>query len=46
MTPSCKEALLRCAVTWNTNSKNAEAAQVYQETIIKIQENCLICLKL
>ncbi|KAL2724522.1 transducin beta-like protein 3 [Vespula squamosa] len=27
MTPSCKEALLRCAITWNTNSKNAQAAQ-------------------
>lgn len=25
--PSSKEALLRCAVTWNTNSKNAQAAQ-------------------
>ncbi|KAI4501511.1 hypothetical protein M0802_003388 [Mischocyttarus mexicanus] len=27
LTPSCKKALLQLAKTWNTNSKNAEAAQ-------------------
>lgn len=26
--PARKEALLRCAITWNTNSRNSHAAQV------------------
>lgn len=26
--PARKEALLRCAITWNTNSRNSYAAQV------------------
>lgn len=28
--PIRKEALLRCAVTWNSNSRNSHAAQVYE----------------
>lgn len=31
--PNRKEALLRCAVTWNTNSRNAHAAQVNQSNL-------------
>lgn len=30
--PIRKEALLRCAVTWNSNSRNSHVAQVYEIT--------------
>ncbi|XP_011635530.1 transducin beta-like protein 3 [Pogonomyrmex barbatus] len=32
--PIRKEALLRCAVTWNTNSRNSHAAQMVINTLI------------
>ncbi|XP_015175993.1 PREDICTED: transducin beta-like protein 3 isoform X2 [Polistes dominula] len=38
LTPSCKQVLLRSASKWNTNSKNAEAAQTVINVLISEME--------